>query len=187
MIREGQISQDVLERANRVRVILMDVDGVLTDGSIVYDSNGVEIKHFNAQDGLAFKLASAVGLRTGFISARESGAIHRRAQDLGVDFMHLGSYRKLAAYQQLKNSLKLSDEYFCYIGDDLPDIPVLRQVGLAVAVRNATELVKETAHYITQRSGGEGAVREVVELILNAQNLLEKAVNCILHPDEACE
>jgi 3-deoxy-D-manno-octulosonate 8-phosphate phosphatase (KDO 8-P phosphatase) len=180
MIKDGRISREILNRAAQVQVILMDVDGVLTSGMIVYDSNGVEIKHFNAHDGLAFKLARAAGLRTGFISARESGTIHRRAKELGVDFLHLGSYKKLDAYQRLKESLKLQDEHFCFIGDDLPDIPVLRRVGFAVAVRNATDLVKEEVHYITQREGGNGAVREVVELILDAQGLLESAVEKIL-------
>lgn len=179
MIKDGRITRDILNKAANVRVILMDVDGVLTSGMIVYDNNEIEIKHFNAHDGLAFKLAREADVQTGLISARDSGAIRKRAKELGIDFQYLGSYKKLQAYQDLKNKLKLADDHFCFIGDDLPDIPVLRQVGLAVAVRNATELVKENVHYITRKNGGDGAVREVVELVLDAQEKLMPAVRKI--------
>jgi len=171
------IVPDVLRRAQKVKVILMDVDGVLTRGMIVYDSNGLEIKHFNAHDGLGIKLALLAGLKTGIISARESGTIRTRANELKMDYLYLGRDRKLNAFQDLQKDLNLAADDFCFIGDDLPDIPVLKHVGFAVAVKNATPMTKEVAHYVTEKDGGEGAVREVVEIILNAQEKLDGAID----------
>jgi 3-deoxy-D-manno-octulosonate 8-phosphate phosphatase (KDO 8-P phosphatase) len=167
---------DIFKRARKVKVILMDVDGVMTRGMIVYDSNGLEIKHFNAHDGLGIKLATLSGLKTGIISARESGTIRTRAKELKMDYLYLGREKKLDAFQELQKDLNLALENFCFIGDDLPDIPVLKQVGFAVAVKNASQMTREVAHYVTERDGGEGAVREVVEIILNAQEKLDRAI-----------
>jgi len=139
----------------------------------------LEIKHFDAHDGQGIKLAKAAGLKTGIISARESGTIRKRATEIRMDYLYLGQDKKLPAFVELKEKLKLASENFCFIGDDLPDIPVLREVGLAVAVRNATAPTKEAAHYITRRPGGRGAVREVIELILDAQGSMETAVRKI--------
>jgi len=175
--RSGEITEEIQRRAQEVEVILMDVDGVLTAGMIVYDSNGVEIKHFNAHDGLGIKLAKLAGLFTGIISMRDSQTIRKRADEIGIDFLFLGRIDKLTAFKTLRNKLKLPPGKFCFIGDDLPDIPVLRQVGLAVAVKNAVDMVKENAHYITGKPGGEGAVREVIEMVLGAQNKLEESIN----------
>lgn len=175
--RAGEVSEEIRRRAQQVEVVLMDVDGVLTAGMIVYDSKGVEIKHFNAHDGLGIKLARFAGLVTGIISMRESATIRKRAEEVGIDFQFLGRIDKLTAFNTLRNKLKLPSNKFCFIGDDLPDIPVLREVGLAVAVKNAVDRVKENAHYVTGKSGGDGAVREVIELILNAQNKLEESIN----------
>lgn len=154
----------------------MDVDGVLTKGMIVYDSNGIEIKHFDAHDGLGIKLARIAGLQTGIISARESETIRKRAQELGIDYLYLGQDKKLEAFKRLQNELKLNNEDFCFIGDDLPDIPVLKEVGLGVAVKSATETTKSAVHYITEKCGGEGAVREVIEIVLEAQGKLNQTI-----------
>ncbi len=175
--RAGEVTEEIRRRAREVEVILMDVDGVLTAGMIVYDSNGVEIKHFNAHDGLGIKLARLAGLLTGIISMRDSETIRKRAKELGIDFLFLGRIDKLTAFNALRDKLKLPPEKFCFIGDDLPDVPVLRQVGLAVAVKNAVERVKENAHYITGKPGGDGAVREVIEMVLDAQDKLEESIN----------
>ena len=183
MAKDAKISAEILKRARMIEVILMDVDGVLTAGMIVYDSNGLEIKHFNAHDGLGIKLARIAGLKTGIISARGSGTIRKRASEIGIDYLLLGRFNKLTAFRELQKQLKLKPENFCFMGDDLPDVPVLRQVGLAVAVRNAMDLVKENAHYVTQKKGGDGAVREVTELILNARGLLESAIDTIWSGD----
>ena len=157
----------------------MDVDGVLTRGDIVYDSNGLEIKHFNAHDGQGIKLARVAGVKVGIISSRESGTIRVRAQELGFHYLYLGRDKKLPAFETLKRETGLHSENFCFIGDDLPDIPVMKEVGLGIAVRNATELTQQNSDYITRKGGGEGAVREVVEIILHAQNLLEDAIQNI--------
>ncbi len=179
MMKDGRVSLDVMERAKNIEIILMDVDGVMTGAKIVYDSNGLEIKHFNAHDGLGIKLARVAGLKTGIISARESGTIRVRAKEIGMDYLFLGRDKKLAAFKTLQEELKLNSQSFCFIGDDLPDIPVIREVGLGVAVHNATDLTKQHAVYITRRDGGDGAVREVIELILDAQGKLESAVQKI--------
>ncbi|OPX34913.1 hypothetical protein B1H10_02470 [candidate division KSB1 bacterium 4484_188] len=170
------VNEQVIERAKKIRVILMDVDGVMSDGKIVYDSNGVEIKHFDAHDGLGIKLAKLAGLKTGVISARESETIRKRAAELGMDFLYLGSFKKLDAFHKLQKKLNLPPENFCFIGDDLPDIPVLREVGLAIAVGNATEMTRNNVHYTTRNSGGSGAVREAIELILDAQEIRLPAI-----------
>jgi len=171
-----KISKELKKRARKIKVILMDVDGVLTRGDIIYDSNGLEIKHFNAHDGLGIRLARISGLQTGILSLRESGTIRTRAAELKIDHLLLGKEKKLPAFEKLKNSLNLAAEEFCFIGDDYPDIPVMREVGLAVAVQNASPLTKKNAHYVTRNGGGEGAVREVIEIILRVQNLLPSAI-----------
>jgi len=170
------ISKKVRNRAQKIKVILMDVDGVLTRGDIIYDSNGLEIKHFNAHDGLGIRLARLSGLQTGIISLRESGTIRTRAAELQIDHLLLGKDKKLPAFEKLRNSLNLTPQEFCFIGDDYPDIPVMREVGLAVAVHNASWLTKKHAHYVTRKSGGDGAVREVIEIILQAKNLLQSVI-----------
>lgn len=179
MDRVKTLTKEVLERARKIQVIMMDVDGVLTHGKIVYDSRGIEIKHFNAHDGLAFKLAKVAGLKTGILSSRESGTIRTRATELQIDYLYLGKYKKISVLQDFMKYNNIKSEYICFIGDDLPDVPVMKEVGLAVAVQNATEMTKKFAHYITNKPGGEGAVREVVELILSSKNLLESSVQKI--------
>lgn len=181
MVTQKGISRNVLNRARKIRVILMDVDGVMTRGEIVYDSNGLEIKHFNAHDGLGIKMARLAGLKTGIISTRESGTIRVRAAELRMDHLYLGRDDKLQAFRELQGILKLPPEEFCFIGDDLPDIPVLQVVGLGIAVKNALELTKKNAHFVTHDRGGEGAVREVVEIILNSRGLMNETIKKLWH------
>lgn len=169
-------SPDVLQRASRVQAIFMDVDGVLTRGLIVYDDAGGELKHFNALDGQGIKLAHLAGIRTGVITARESQAVRRRARELGMASATLACEKKLPAFRAVAAELGLEPEQFCYIGDDLPDVPVLRRAGLAVAVVNAVDEARDAAHYITTRHGGEGAVREVIDLVLRARGLYDVAL-----------
>lgn len=176
MSDDKNITDEIKERARKIKLIVTDVDGVMTAGMIVYDSNGLEIKHFSAHDGLGIKMAKVVGIKSGIISARESGTIRKRAAEVEIDYLYLGRFKKLAAFKELLRESRMHPEQCCYVGDDLPDVPVLKQAGLAVAVANASDLTKNFAHYVTQRSGGEGAVREVVELILNSQGKLETAI-----------
>jgi len=170
----------VLRRARRIRLLLMDVDGVLTDGRIYLqslpDGTAAEIKVFSAYDGAGLKLARAGGLRTGIITGRDSPAMAQRARELELDFVCQNRPEKLPAYKEILRGCGLRDDQAAYIADDLPDLPVLGRVGLAVAVANAVPEVKRAAHYVTAARGGEGAVREVVELILKAQGKWAAAI-----------
>jgi 3-deoxy-D-manno-octulosonate 8-phosphate phosphatase (KDO 8-P phosphatase) len=166
--------------ARRVRLLLMDVDGVLTDGRIYLqslpDGSAVEMKAFNAYDGAGLKMARACEIRTGIITGRQSAATARRAREMGMDFVYQNRAEKLSAYLEILSRARLKDGAVAYVGDDLPDLPVLARVGLAVAVANAAPEVKRAAHYVTRRRGGDGAIREVVELILKAQGKWAAAV-----------
>jgi 3-deoxy-D-manno-octulosonate 8-phosphate phosphatase (KDO 8-P phosphatase) len=163
----------LLARAKKIRVLLMDVDGVLTDGRIWLlsrsDGNASEIKGFSAYDGAGLKLARAAGLRTGLITGRESSAVAQRARECEIEFVYQHRATKLGALEEILQTTGASADEVAYIGDDLPDLPVLQRVGLAAAVANAVPEVKRAAHFVTSRSGGEGAVREVIELIVKAQ------------------
>lgn len=156
-------------RARKIKLVICDVDGVLTDGKIIYDSDGRELKNFNVQDGFGIVLLSKVGIQTAIISARESKVVAHRAKELGIDHVFVGVYPKMKAYEQLVHRLKLKDSEVCFIGDDLPDLGVMKRVGLAVAVSNGVAEIKSTAHFTTRKHGGEGAVREVIDRILKAQ------------------
>jgi 3-deoxy-D-manno-octulosonate 8-phosphate phosphatase (KDO 8-P phosphatase) len=160
-------------RAKKIRVLLMDVDGVLTDGRIWLlsrrDGTASEIKGFSAYDGAGLKLARAAGLRTGLITGRESSAVAQRARECEIEFVYQKRATKTESYEEILQATGASDQEVAYVGDDLPDLPLLQRAGLAVAVANAAPEVKRAAHYVTSRSGGEGAVREVIELIVKAQ------------------
>jgi 3-deoxy-D-manno-octulosonate 8-phosphate phosphatase (KDO 8-P phosphatase) len=163
----------VAGRAKKIRVLLMDVDGVLTDGRIWLlsrrDGTASEIKGFSAYDGAGLKLARAAGLRTGLITGRESSAVAQRARECEIEFVYQGRATKLGSYDEILRATGASDREVAYVGDDLPDLPLLQRVGFAVAVSNAAPEVKRAAHYVTLHAGGEGAVREVIELIVKAQ------------------
>ena len=160
-------------RARKIRVLLMDVDGVLTDGHVnllpLADGTVVEMKSFHSQDGAGLKLARDAGLRIGVISGRESAAVTRRAQEVGMEFVYQGRAKKIQAYEQILRAAGVRDEEVAYVGDDLPDLPLMERVGLAVAVANAVPEVRRAAHYVTRRTGGDAGVREAIECILRAQ------------------
>jgi 3-deoxy-D-manno-octulosonate 8-phosphate phosphatase (KDO 8-P phosphatase) len=159
----------LLERARKTRLLIMDVDGVLTDGRILQDCHGHELKVFDVKDGHGIVMAHRAKLRTGLISGRESETITRRAAELGIELVFQKTWNKLEVYEKILMDTALTPDEVAYIGDDLVDIPLLRRVGLAVAVADAVDEVKAVSHVITQRPGGQGAVREVIELILRAQ------------------
>ena len=169
-----RLSPEVLERASRVSLLVLDVDGVLTDGRIVYADYGDELKFFDVQDGAGLVFWNRAGLRSAVITARTSRLMKRRAKELRVDVLAQGQLLKLPAYEQLLKRLRASDEQVCTVGDDLMDLPILRRAGLAVAVPNAVDEVRAAAHYVTKRHGGRGAVREVVDLILKAKGLWDE-------------
>jgi 3-deoxy-D-manno-octulosonate 8-phosphate phosphatase (KDO 8-P phosphatase) len=154
------------ERLRKIRLLLLDVDGVMTDGRIVYDSNGVETKVFDVKDGHGLKLLQRAGVRVGIITGRQSPVVDLRARELGIDIVFQGVKDKLLPYRELLAALKLDDEEVAYVGDDLPDLPVLQRVGWAVAPADAIEEVRRRVHHVTGCSGGKGAVREVCELLL---------------------
>jgi len=153
----------------KIKMVVFDVDGVLTDGKIVLDMHGVETKSFNVQDGTGIKYLLRSDIRVGLITGRQSGVVSFRARELGIEDVYQGVKVKLEAYEKLVEKHGLHDEEVCYVGDDLPDIPVMRRVGLPVAVANARLEVKNEAAYVTQAEGGAGAVREVAEEILKGQ------------------
>src|SRR2546421_1974270 len=154
----------------RVELILSDVDGVLTDGAIWYDNQGVELKAFHIRDGLGIKLWQRAGFRFGILTARTSHIVKLRASELGIDIVRQGFEDKLPAALEIIRDCKLRPEQVCYIGDDLTDLPVIRAVGLGAAVADAPPEVRASAVLTTQLPGGRGAVRELVEKILKAKN-----------------
>ncbi len=161
---------DLDEKCRSISLLLVDVDGVLTDGAIIYDNNGVETKRFFVRDGHGIKLWQRSGGRFGIVTARNSHVVEVRAAELGVQLVRQGVADKLAVVRQLAEEHRLTLGQVAYIGDDLPDLSVVRQVGLGVAVADAVEELRVGADYVTKAPGGRGAVREVVELILRAQH-----------------
>ncbi|MSQ95015.1 MAG: HAD-IIIA family hydrolase [Gemmataceae bacterium] len=157
------------ERLARIEMLVCDVDGVLTDGRIVYTDRGDEIKAFHVRDGSGLKLWTSLGKHAGIITGRRSAIVERRAEELGIHAVVQGAADKKAALVQMLAQLGLKREEVCVVGDDIVDLPMLRVAGLAVAVADACLEAKEDADYVTQAPGGGGAVREVIELILRAQ------------------
>ena len=159
----------LVPRARPIALILMDVDGVLTDGGISFIEGSAEAKTYDARDGVGLSIARRIGLRTGVISGRSSAAVSRRAEELGMHEVHLRVRDKLTAYERILRRQKLTDAQVCYIGDDLTDLPVLGRVGMPVAVADARPEVLRRALFVTRAPGGRGAVREVIDEILKAQ------------------
>ena len=161
-------------RARQVRLLLMDVDGVLTDGRLFYVPDGrggvAETKGFDSHDGMALRWVQEAGIPVGWISGREAPGVAERAQILQIAYLYQNQLAKLGPYEEILKRSGVAEEQVCYIGDDLTDAPILKRVGLAVAVANAVPEVKALAHYVTRTPGGDGAAREVVELLLRAQD-----------------
>lgn len=161
-------------KVQKVKLLVLDVDGVLTDGKIVYDSAGREIKYFDVQDGYGVVLCRKAGLKVTILSARSAKPVTQRAKDLKIDRVYQNAYPKITRYEEMLKDFHLKDEEVCFVGDDLPDLAVLKRVGFAVAVANANAEVKKKADYVTKKCGGAGAVREVIELILKTQGHWER-------------
>jgi 3-deoxy-D-manno-octulosonate 8-phosphate phosphatase (KDO 8-P phosphatase) len=159
-----------------IRLILSDVDGVLTDGGIVIDNQGVETKQFHVRDGLGIRLWHKAGYKFGLITLRSSQILKIRVAELGIEIIRQGIEHKLDAMQEIISDLQLNPRQVCYIGDDLPDLALIRNVGLGVAVADASEELRQTAKYVTKLSGGKGAVRETIEVILKAQRRWEDLI-----------
>lgn len=164
------------QRCRPIRLILSDVDGVLTDGGIVFNNQGIEVKRFHVRDGMGIRLWQKAGCRFGIITHRSSNIVKMRMAELGIEIVRQGVENKLKALQDLLSELRLTPSQACYIGDDLPDLPTVRAVGLGVAVADACAELREAAHHVTTLSGGAGAVRETIELILKAQGRWEDII-----------
>lgn len=188
--------QEAKERAQRIKVILFDVDGVLTDGTIwlqpagkpgggqlsdevgsaVAASDKIEAKGFHAHDGIGISLAKLCGLKVGVITKRESETVALRARDLRLDFCYQGQSNKVLALEAICREAGADASEVCYVGDDIVDLSVMRRVGLAVSVPNGRQMVREAAHFVTEHRGGEGAGRDTIEFVLSAQGKLEEAI-----------
>jgi 3-deoxy-D-manno-octulosonate 8-phosphate phosphatase (KDO 8-P phosphatase) len=164
------------DRCRRIECIILDVDGVLTDGGILYTDEGVELKQFHVRDGSALKCWQLAGKQAAILTGRTSRVVEVRAREVGIAHVVQGAAEKLSAFRELLAKTRLTAEQVCFVGDDLPDLAVLRQCGLAVAVADACAEVKASAQYVTNAPGGRGAVREVIELILGCQGTWPKMV-----------
>jgi 3-deoxy-D-manno-octulosonate 8-phosphate phosphatase (KDO 8-P phosphatase) len=171
-------------RARKIKLLLMDVDGVLTDGRIYYvprpQGGLMETKTFHSRDGLGLRLAHAAGLKTGIISGRGSPVVEHRAKELGIHFLQQEALAKLAPYQKILRAAGLRDEEVCFVGDDVVDLPLLKRVGLAVGVGDGHPFLRRHVHYWTKNPGGRGAVRETIELILQAQGKWKRVLRSYL-------
>ncbi|PPD44923.1 MAG: 3-deoxy-manno-octulosonate-8-phosphatase KdsC [Methylobacter sp.] len=167
-------------KASLIKLLVLDVDGVLTDGKLFFDHQGNEYKSFHAQDGHGIKLLRQTGVEVAVISGRRSAAVTLRMNSLGISHVYQGHEDKRAAFQELLTSLQLSPEQVAYVGDDLLDLPIMTRAGLAIAVHDAVDTVKQRAHWQTSRCGGQGAVREACDLIMNAQGHYDAIVNAYL-------
>jgi 3-deoxy-D-manno-octulosonate 8-phosphate phosphatase (KDO 8-P phosphatase) len=164
------------ERLAAIRLLLLDVDGVLTDGKIIYDDRGAEIKAFHVRDGLGIRLLIRAGIQVGIVTGRSSPALIHRCRDLGIDHLWDGVKDKGKVLPGILTDLSMAAEEVAFVGDDFPDLPIMRRVGLSIAPSDAHPLVQEHVHMITAAPGGNGAVREVCEAVLSAHNLLEKVL-----------
>lgn len=165
--------QDILEKARQIKLVIFDVDGVLTDGSLFMGDDGQEYKAFHSRDGLGMKLLQASGVEIGIITARTSKLVEHRMHSLDIKHVYQGQLDKRVAFNLLVTKLELSPEQVAYVGDDVIDLPVMKLTGLAIAVQDAHPLVKQHAHWQTPHNGGRGAARDVCELIMEAQDTLQ--------------
>lgn len=167
---------DAVARARKVKLIAFDVDGVMTDGTLYLADNGQEYKGFNSLDGHGLKMLKGSGVELAIITGRSSRVVENRAKNLGIMLVHQGAHDKLAVYESLCRELNLQCEETAFMGDDIVDLPVMRRVGLSIAVPAAPDLVKAHSHYITVRAAGHGAVREACEFLMQAQGTLDSAL-----------
>lgn len=163
-----QLSPAIHDRASKIKLLLMDCDGVLTDGRLYFDKNGEALKIFNTRDGQGIGVWHRAGFRSGIISGRQSAMVDLRGAQLGMEFIWQGRNDKLSAFNEILSAADVSPEETAFIGDDTPDVAVMLSVGFSVAVGDAEDAVKDAAHYVTKRLGGRGAVREVIDLLLQA-------------------
>ncbi len=170
----------IQERARKIRMLLLDVDGVMTDGGILLGPEHIEMKRFHGHDGIGIALARAAGLLIGILTGRDSEAVRKRAKELEVDEVQQGSFHKEKGFDEILKKRGLKDEEIAYMGDDLLDIPILKRAGLSICVSNGVEEAKKVSHYVTKKKGGEGAVREAIEMILTKKGKKKEAILSLL-------
>lgn len=180
MMTEAEKKSAAIEKAKNIRLLILDVDGVLTDGRLFFDNQGNEYKSFHSRDGFGLRLLRQTGIETAVISGRKSKSVALRMKNLGVDFVYQGYDNKVTAFDEIIDKTKLKPDQAAYVGDDLIDLPVMARVGLAIAVSDANFAVKQRAHLCTQLPGGQGAVREVCDLIMQAQGNFDSIVDSYL-------
>ena len=174
---------DIKEKAKQIELVIFDIDGVMTDGSLFFDNNGDEYKAFNSLDGHGLRMLQECGVRVAVITGRKSELVKHRMNDLGVTLLYQGYRDKIPAFESLLKEVQLEKNQITYVGDDVVDLPVMSQLDFTIAVHNAHPFVKKHAQWVTERSGGHGAVREVCEFILEAKGLLEDKLNSYLCSD----
>ncbi|HIF53910.1 MAG: 3-deoxy-manno-octulosonate-8-phosphatase KdsC [Methylococcales bacterium] len=172
--------QTIIEKAKKLKLLILDVDGVLTDGRLFFDSQGTEYKCFHARDGHGIKLLKQSGVAIAVISGRKSNSVAIRMKNLGVDYVYQGHEDKVAAFNEIIQALSIKPEQAAHVGDDLIDLPIMTRVGLSIAVNDANFAVKEYADWCTETPGGLGAVREVCDFIMQAQGTFEDVLQSYL-------
>lgn len=181
LVKTRKVAPALRKRAAKIKVLLMDVDGTMTDGGVTLlsqpDGTALELKTFDAHDGQGLTLANTAGVRTGCITGRESAALLRRAHEMRMEFIYMKQPTKIPAYEEILRKAGVQDDEVAYVGDDLPDLPVMRRVGLAVAVGDAVREVKKAAHFTTRSVAGRGAIRDAVELILKSKGIWEEMID----------
>lgn len=167
-------------KAEGIKLLVLDVDGILTTGALYYLSDGTDMRGFHIHDGLGIQLLQKTGVTVAVISGKHSEAVVRRLAELKIEHTYLGHDDKIPAYEELKTKLSLNDDQVAYMGDDLPDLPLLRRAGLAITVPNAVEIIQQHADYITKTKGGKGAVREACEFIMKSKNQYQAVIQSYL-------
>ncbi|MCF6251053.1 MAG: 3-deoxy-manno-octulosonate-8-phosphatase KdsC [Methylococcaceae bacterium] len=168
--------QKIIEKVKKLKLLILDVDGVLTDGRLFFDDNGKEYKSFHARDGHGIKLLRQTGVEVAIISGRKSNSVALRMKSLGIEYVYQGHENKIAAFNEIIQSLSIEPEQVAHVGDDLLDLPVMTRVGLAIAVNDANFAVREYADWCTETPGGMGAVREVCDFIMQAQGTFDSVL-----------
>lgn len=170
----------IIEKAKQIQLLILDVDGILTSGIVYYGNQELEIKGFHLHDGLGIKLLQRAGIKVAIITAKNSLPVKRRIKDLNIEYAYLGHENKLPPYEELKSKLAINHEQIAYMGDDLPDIPLIRRAGLSITVPDAPLIIQQHVHYITDKKAGNGAVREVCDFILEAQGHYQTIIQSYL-------
>lgn len=173
--------QDIKEKAKNIELVIFDVDGVMTDGSLFFGDEGEEYKAFNSLDGHGLRMLQECGVKVAIITGRKSNVVKHRMQDLGVSIIYQGYRDKIPAFEALLKEVNLDKNQITYVGDDVVDLPIMSQLDFTIAVQNAHPFVKQHAHWITDRTGGRGAVRDVCEFLLEAKGMLNDKLRSYLY------